>query len=236
MNYQGMNILLVEDSQVNQVIAKAFLQKMGMVVTIAQHGRDALNKIVSKIFQAVLMDIQMPEMDGFVSSSKIRAMDDSYFKSVPIFAFSASGIKEIKDEAIRHGMNDVINKPIIIEELREKISQYVIKVRRELFINFEQYTDGDLGFKKELVSLMINNIQEFQQSLFSGVKESFLSVSHKVKATIAMLNDSEFTDMADEFKSLIKSHSITSELNDKRSILNMLCNDIVDSLTFEGGQ
>src|SRR5882724_10870346 len=111
MNYQGMNILLVEDNEINQFMTKAFLQKMGMVVTIAQHGKEALSKILSKVFQAVIMDIQMPEMDGFESTSKIRAMDDKYFKSVPIFAFSASGIKSVKDRAIMHGMNDVINKP-----------------------------------------------------------------------------------------------------------------------------
>ncbi|GHN00792.1 hypothetical protein WSM22_22810 [Cytophagales bacterium WSM2-2] len=234
MNYQGMNILLVEDSEINQFITKTFLQKLGFAVTIANHGKEALNKIVSKIFQAVIMDIQMPEMDGFESTSRIRAMGDKYFKNVPIFAFTASDVKNVKDQAILNGMNDVINKPIVAEELREKISQYVTDVnRRELFIDFQVYTDGDLEFKNELISLMINNIHELRQTILTGSQELFLSVSHKVKATITMLDDSELSGMMDEFRSLVKAQVTPTELSEKRLLLSGICSEIVESLAFE---
>jgi CheY-like chemotaxis protein len=234
MNYEGMHILLVEDSEINQLITKTVLQKLGFAVTIANHGKEALSKIMSKAFKAVLMDIQMPEMDGFESSSRIRAMNDKYFKSIPIFAFSASGITEIKDRAIRSGMNDVINKPIMVNEIQEKISQYTSHVgRRDVFIDFELYTDGDLDFKKELISLIIDNLRELQKAILVGDKECFLSVSHKVKTSIVMLNDDEFCESMDSFKHLISGHDMGDQLNEKRFLLNGLCNEIVESLVYE---
>jgi CheY-like chemotaxis protein len=233
MNCQGMHILLVEDSEINQLITKTLLQRLGFVVTIANHGKEALTKIASKIFKAVIMDIQMPEMDGFESSSRIRAMNDKYFKKIPIFAFTDFGKTEIKDRALRSGMNDFINKPILPNELQEKITQYITNAdRRDIFIDFDLYTDGDLDFKKELTSLIIHNIHELQEAILVDDKEFFLSVTHKVKTTLVMLDDAEFSQLMDRFEGLITGHGSHRELNERRIQLIGLCEDIIESLTF----
>ena len=130
------NILLVEDDVLNQFIARNLLQKWGMKVSIAKNGVEAINQIVSKIFDIVLMDIQMPVMNGFESTRQIREMEDPYFKTIPIIAFTASGMTEA-EMMIESGMNDIITKPFIAEEMKRKISKYISALRRPLSINFD---------------------------------------------------------------------------------------------------
>jgi signal transduction histidine kinase/CheY-like chemotaxis protein/ligand-binding sensor domain-containing protein len=87
---KGKHILLVEDNKVNQLVAVNFLKKWGMKTTIAQNGKEAVQLIKDKSFDLVLMDLQMPEMDGYEATRLIRAMDEPYFNEVPIIALSAS--------------------------------------------------------------------------------------------------------------------------------------------------
>jgi CheY-like chemotaxis protein len=119
------NVLLVEDNFINQKVAVALLSMWGVNVTIASDGQEALDQITSKNFQIVLMDLQMPGMDGFESTSRIRSMDDPYFKNIPIIAFSASSDFSSREEAREHGMTDYICKPLMLEEFQNKICQYI---------------------------------------------------------------------------------------------------------------
>ena len=121
----SVKILLVEDNVINQKLANLCLSKWGMGVTIANHGKEALNLIQSRDFQLVLMDLQMPEMDGYESTARIRAMEDPYFKTVPILAFSASSMIDSREKAMAFGMTDFVNKPLLVEELQDKINTYV---------------------------------------------------------------------------------------------------------------
>lgn len=120
-----VNVLLVEDNFINQVAAKGLLKMMNVEVTVANHGKEALSMIAAKNFQLVLMDLQMPVMDGFESTSKIRAMEDPYFKQIPIIAFSASYILDSKEKANELGMTDVLDKPFTLDDLKNKIRTYV---------------------------------------------------------------------------------------------------------------
>jgi CheY-like chemotaxis protein len=122
---KGANVLLVEDNQINQKIAGAFLRKWGYTVTVANDGREAVLLITSKNFQVVLMDLQMPEMDGYESTNLIRSMDDPYFKTIPIIAFSASCTISSREMARSFGMTDFINKPLMVEEFQHKIDMYL---------------------------------------------------------------------------------------------------------------
>jgi CheY-like chemotaxis protein len=122
---KNANVLLVEDNFINQKVAVAFLKMWGHNVTIASNGSEALLQITSKSFQVILMDLQMPGMDGYESTSRIRSMDDPYYKNIPIIAFSASSDFSSKEQAREHGMTDFINKPIMFEEFQHKIDQYI---------------------------------------------------------------------------------------------------------------
>jgi CheY-like chemotaxis protein len=122
---KNANVLLVEDNFINQKVAMAFLKMWGHNVTIACDGKEALTHIATKNFQVILMDLQMPGMDGYESTSIIRSMDDPYYKNIPIIAFSASSDFSSKEEAREFGMTDYISKPLMLEEFQNKIDQYI---------------------------------------------------------------------------------------------------------------
>jgi len=232
-------ILLVEDNAINQLIVSTCLRKWGMMVTVANHGKEALVLIQSRDFQLVLMDLQMPEMDGYESTSKIRSMEDPYFKTVPIISFSASSMIDTKEKALKYGMTDFIGKPLMMDELKLKIDTYTTRHTngqqspssfRPLFVDFKLHADNDPDFKTELIDLMIENLKElkngFQTSQQEGNPEIYQRVFHKVKVSLTLLNDQEFTDTAEALKK-------PSPRQEKIELFNRICDDIIRSLQEE---
>ena len=106
----GSSILLVDDNSLNQQIIREFLTKAGLQVTIAAHGGEALSWVRRRSFAAVLMDIQMPEMDGFEATRCIRALPGC--EQLPIIAMTASAMQHDCDACLAAGMNDHIAKPV----------------------------------------------------------------------------------------------------------------------------
>ncbi|HEX8060420.1 MAG TPA: response regulator [Cyclobacteriaceae bacterium] len=201
-----MDILLVDDDEINRLVATTFLKKWDVRVTIATNGKEALDLISSKKFTMVMMDLHMPEMDGYECTSRIRALDDEYFKNVPIIVFSASYTIDSKRKAMEFGMTDFMNKPFRHEELQEKIMTYSRPIappdplgvgHRQLRIDFDLHTDGDRVFKAELIQLLTENITELRQALNTAIKDKdtqiYLKTCHKVSTAVSMLNDPEFT-------------------------------------------
>lgn len=122
----GGKVLLVEDNMVNQVVAENFLTRWGLLVDCARDGIEALAMITSKEYRMVLMDLQMPEMDGYEATRRIRAMKhDPYFGKVPIIALTASAMPDTRNKVIEIGMNDFITKPFEPEALREKLIAFL---------------------------------------------------------------------------------------------------------------
>lgn len=121
---KGMHILLVEDNRMNVLILKQFLIKWGVTYDIAINGQEAFEKVQSDSFDMVLMDLQMPIMDGYKATESIRSLADEKFKKLPILAFTASSYNEIQKRVLESGMNDFVTKPINPEELYLKIEKY----------------------------------------------------------------------------------------------------------------
>jgi signal transduction histidine kinase/ActR/RegA family two-component response regulator len=124
---KGVHVLLVDDNVINQVVAENFLKKWGMTVDVASNGLEALELIQNKSYSIILMDLQMPKMDGYEATKRIRGLKeiDSYFTTVPIIALTASAMADVRDKVIEIGMNDFITKPFLPEELRTKISAHI---------------------------------------------------------------------------------------------------------------
>jgi CheY-like chemotaxis protein len=216
---KDLNILLVDDDEINRLVATTFLRKWDVTVTIATNGKEAIDRIQSKKFQMVLMDLHMPEMDGYECTAKIRAMEDPYFKDVPIIVFSASYTIDSKRKAAEYGMTDFMNKPFRHEELQEKIMTYTRTPEtannnpsagnlRPLNIDFDMHTDGDPVFKAELVQLLMENVSELRQSLDTALKQNdpqaFLKTCHKVYTAISMLNDADLTYIVDKIRTVMR--------------------------------
>ncbi|MDN5330467.1 MAG: hypothetical protein PWP35_2254 [Bacteroidales bacterium] len=121
---QGVRILLVEDNKINQMIAQKFLTRWGASIDLAENGLEALNKIQTQNYDIVLMDLQMPELDGYQATRRIRQMPDEYFQKIPIIALTASTMAEVKESLEKFGLDDMITKPFIPGELNRKIFYY----------------------------------------------------------------------------------------------------------------
>ena len=215
---EKVEILLVDDDEINRLVATTFLRKWDVAVTMATNGKEALDLIQSKKYSMVMMDLHMPEMDGYECTSKIRAMEDPYFKNIPIIVFSASYTIDSKRKAMEFGMTDFMNKPFRHEELQEKIMMYAKPQTtattsapnnlRPLKIDFDLHTDGDPVFKAELVQLLIENIAELRQELSVAMKskdtQTFLKACHKVYTAVSMLNDVEFTTVVDKIRNAMR--------------------------------
>ena len=111
---------------INQLLVTKVLKKQGFEIEVAENGLIALNKYANQDFDIILMDLQMPEMDGYDATKKIRALSGCK-GSVPIIAMSAHTIKGEYEYCIEIGMNDFISKPFNPRELYEKIFSHVAK-------------------------------------------------------------------------------------------------------------
>ena len=110
MPLHGAEILLVEDNAINQEVAQALLEKFGLVVEVVNNGAEALERVVAKRYDAVLMDVQMPVMDGLEATEKIRALECG--RDLPIIAMTAAALDEDRTAVLNAGMNAHIVKPI----------------------------------------------------------------------------------------------------------------------------
>jgi CheY-like chemotaxis protein len=116
----GLNVLLVEDNTINQMVAKELLESVNVNVSISGDGKQALDALHKSTFDMILMDIQMPVMDGFEATRRIRDAQNE----IPIIALTANATKDDKEECIRVGMDDYLSKPIKTEELYRKVFMY----------------------------------------------------------------------------------------------------------------
>ncbi len=121
---QGIKLLMVEDNVINQKVTMNFLKKWGIEVDIADNGQIALDKTKEKDYDIVLMDLQMPVMNGLEATKHIRARGGKY-QELPILALTASAVLEVKENALEAGLNDFITKPFTPNVLYQKIVQYI---------------------------------------------------------------------------------------------------------------
>jgi signal transduction histidine kinase/CheY-like chemotaxis protein len=119
-----LRVLLAEDNAVNQKIASRFLEKEGHHVTLASDGRQALAALDRQNFDVVLMDVQMPEMDGFEATAIIRARERDTGKRLPIIAMTAHAMKGDRERCLAAGMDSYIAKPITASELIELLEKF----------------------------------------------------------------------------------------------------------------
>jgi signal transduction histidine kinase/DNA-binding response OmpR family regulator len=119
----GLRILLTEDNRVNQTLATRLLAKQGHTVVIAANGREALAKLGQESFHLVLMDVQMPEMDGFEATAIIRAREKETGAHIPIVAMTARAMRGDREKCFDSGMDDYVSKPVNLAELSGAIER-----------------------------------------------------------------------------------------------------------------
>ena len=124
--FQGKKVLLVEDNELNLEIASAILQEEGLVVDTARDGVEAVNRMAAAgadDYDLILMDVQMPQMDGYTATREIRTLSDNRKANIPIIAMTANAFEEDKEKAFAAGMDDHIAKPIDIHILLDTLNK-----------------------------------------------------------------------------------------------------------------
>ena len=119
------SVLLVEDNPINQGVARAMLVKLGLGITVANHGREALDLVQGRDFDLVLMDCQMPVMDGFAATEAIRRLPGGCGPSVPIVALTANNMQGDEANCLRAGMDDFLAKPYTLAQLDATVRRWL---------------------------------------------------------------------------------------------------------------
>ena len=128
-DFSGKRVLLAEDNEMNQMIAEAILTEAGLDVEIAGDGAEAVEKIkntAAGYYDIILMDIQMPRMDGYEAAKQIRSLDDEKKASIPIVAVTANAFEEDKKTAMDAGMNGHLAKPYDIPAIMEMLKKLLM--------------------------------------------------------------------------------------------------------------
>lgn len=227
---KSFNVLIVEDHVPNQILTKTFLQNWykNANIEIADNGKIALEKLKESDFDIVLMDLQMPEMDGFEATLSIR--NSTYdFKNIPIIAVTAHALKSETDRCTEVGMNDYITKPIDPEILRSIINKYMnieeesisIISCIESYTNNNEIRDSDNPIKldylqklsmnnSEMILQMLNTLKESTPKELNELKSNVVEESwekvgklaHKIKATATYFGQ---MDLIEPFNLLISN-------------------------------
>jgi len=122
-----LSVLLAEDNQFNQVVAIEMLQKVGHHVTVVGNGRDAVEMTNTKRFDVILMDVQMPEMDGLEATALIRQRERGQGRRVPVIAMTAHALKSDEEACRRAGMDGYLSKPVNPQQLQQEIARVLYR-------------------------------------------------------------------------------------------------------------
>jgi len=125
--FKGARILLAEDNEINSIIAQELLGTAGFVVDPAVNGSVAANMVRENDYELILMDIQMPEVDGFTATRIIRSFEE--YRRIPIVAMTANAMQGDKEKSLEAGMNDHITKPLVPKELIETVCRWIGEYR-----------------------------------------------------------------------------------------------------------
>ncbi|WP_205513010.1 PAS domain S-box protein [Longitalea arenae] len=212
LNYQSLGsryILVAEDVELNQYLVRHIMESWGFKVDVVNNGREAVEKIQENNYDLVLMDIQMPEMDGMEATRAIRQLGDPVKAAIPIVALTANALKGDSDKYLAAGMNDFLPKPFNEQKLFLVISNNLntgavapaSKRMRETkttvadseeklydLAMIQTIAGGDAGFVKRMVELFIETVPPSMAELQKETAaQNWLNVSklaHKLKATI----------------------------------------------------
>jgi len=202
-----LHILLAEDNAINQLVAAKFLKMQGHEVTVVNNGREALAALQTKTFDLVLMDVQMPEMDGLEATGKIRECEQGSARHVPIVAMTAHAMKGDRELCLAAGMDDYISKPIQVTELERVLTRFRSTSRAKTIIPgdafdgppisaFDRETaltqlDGDEALLAEIARLFLDDaprsLAALREAIDQGDALTLQRQAHALKGSAGYL-------------------------------------------------
>jgi CheY-like chemotaxis protein/HPt (histidine-containing phosphotransfer) domain-containing protein len=215
--FGGQRILLVEDNPVNQRVAQRLLQKMAAEVTVANNGAEALERIAESTFDAVLMDCQMPVMDGFTATRHIREAErtSARGKRLPIIALTANVMTEDRKSCIEAGMDAHLGKPIEAAQLVDCLGRYLKAdiVRPEVDMSaLRELTGGDAEFERDLVETFVSSGDKCLAEILSALRTSDYDTigkrAHALKGASANIHASGLAAAASSLEIAVRANTV----------------------------
>jgi PAS domain S-box-containing protein len=213
------NILLAEDNPVNKKVAHKILSEAGFTVDSADNGYEALNAAKIKPYDLILMDVQMPVMDGYTATKEIRSLKTEV-SQIPIIAITAHALTGDKEKCIEAGMNDYISKPIIADQMIRIIDKWVKVVpsfsapaaveapaaKGEILdlVHLEKMSAGDKEFRDELISTYIEDVNarfdNIASLIFKRDIDKTINEAHTIKGASYSIGAVRVGDIAKEIE------------------------------------
>jgi len=211
-----LKILIAEDSQINQKVALHQLRSFGYEADVAANGKEVLNLLERIHYDIILMDCQMPEMDGYEATIAIRQLDSDKSK-IAIVAMTANAMKEDRDRCIACGMDDYLSKPIRKEDLARKLAEWENKILGQsdataLDISYDQYEQANLLAQSLKIAAALPLIdwsyidsisdgnEEFKTELLEAFFDSFSKGLEKLEQAVRETNYYEIAQIAHSIK------------------------------------
>ena len=197
---KNVRVLIAEDNQMNQQLLRHLMKQWGVKLEIANNGQEALELLKKKKFSLVLMDIQMPEMDGYATTLAIR---NELKSEIPVIAMTAHAMTGEKERCLSYGMNDYISKPVKESELYQILKTYgdlqpVAEEDSDLIINtsyLKELSMGDVAFENTIVRQFIVQVPEEIQMLEEAIAlrnhPKIKSIAHGLKSSVSYLGLNE---------------------------------------------
>jgi two-component system, sensor histidine kinase and response regulator len=193
-------VLLAEDNAVNQKVAVKMLEKLGYRADVAANGLEALEVLSRGSYGAVLMDVQMPEMDGYAATREIREREEGRSHHTPIIAMTANAMQGDREKAIEAGMDDYVSKPVKLEELAEVLERWVLQEEAKADTGGsvdisvlaglrELQGEGEPDILNELIELYLDEVPAQLEALGEaaqmGEAQSVERIAHSLKGSSA---------------------------------------------------
>ncbi|MEQ1601792.1 MAG: response regulator [Methylophilaceae bacterium] len=235
---QGGTVLLAEDNRINQEVAKAMLVKLGIQIEIANNGAEAVALAMSRNFDLILMDCQMPVMDGYQATAAIRQQQLNTPWQQPIVALTANAMEGDRNKCLASGMDDYLSKPFTLVQLEGLLARWIhsatdqaaVKVVAEVadtpkkeakdtVINrqfLEQFREldplGGLGLIKNIMQIYLdtagNTLQQIEQALAAGDADALRRAAHTLKSSSANVGAGALSELLRQIEVLAREGKI----------------------------
>jgi CheY-like chemotaxis protein len=218
-----LRILLIEDNEANTIVATKFLNQWGIQPDYATNGQMAVEMVQHQRYDLLLMDLQMPVMDGYTATRYIRSLEDVYFQKLPIIALTASAMSDVKQKLLEIGMNDYVTKPFNPPELYNKITYYTKaatsctaevpagprgKFDNSVLQAIDSIAGDDQDFKQRLIAVYIQALEEcksvYEQVLSIKDEPSLRELSHKMYPTLSILSANQLLEEFENGKAMLR--------------------------------